>query len=156
MPQISAELILSILISCLLAALGSLCLAWEIRKRRRADSQGLGPGDREHFERQYFRRRQCSLLLILAGVLIFIAQGVVDYKQSPRLFGWLWMGVLLVVLWTVVLSWADLAAIIRYARRHWQHLSDNRREALRRAITEHHARGNGSARQPPNRDAESP
>lgn len=155
MPQISAELVLSVLISCLLFALGAFCLVWQGMKRRRADLGELAPDDRVYFERQFRRRRQGSLLLMLAGVLIFIAQGLVDYERSPRLFGWLWVGVLLTLLWTVVLSWVDLAAIMRYARRNWQNLSDDRRKALRRAIAEHHARGNGSAGQPPNRDTES-
>ena len=157
MSPLSIELAWSELISLVLIVLGAYSLIREgVRRHRQADSSELTPTDCEHFERQYIRRRNGSVVMILAGIIIFVAQNVVDHERSPRIYAWLWIGVLLAVLWMVTLSLADLLAIRRYGRRHLQNLTQDRREMLRQQIARIHSRGNGSVPRPPDSDAEAP
>ena len=84
--SLSIELAWSALISLLLLVLGVFCLVREeVRRRRLAGSGEVTSADREHFERQYIRRRNGSVVLIGAGIVIFVAQNFVDYEHSPRL-----------------------------------------------------------------------
>ena len=148
---------MSELISFVLIVLGSYCLVRErVRRHRQANSSDVTPPDREHFERQYVRRRNGSVLLILAGIVIGVAQNLVDLERTPRLYAWLWVAVLLAVLGMVTLSLADLLAIRRYARRHWQRLTQDRREMIKRQMAQIQSRGNGSVPRPPHSDAEAP
>ncbi len=134
------------LISVTLIGLGAYYLVREGRAwRRNGGYEGVPPADRTYFRRQFYRRFQGSILLVLAGIAIFIGLNVLEIKRSPRLYGCFWIAVLLGLLWMIYLSGADLIAIRRYARREEQRLDNERRELIAQDIAELRARNNGDA-----------
>jgi hypothetical protein len=138
------ELITSAIIALVLVGLGGFYLVHEHRRHaRRSREPGLVPVDREHFSRQYRRRTCGSVLLIVAGLAVFAGANLVDARQQPRLFGWFWIGVMLLVLGLVALATAEVGAIVRYGRRHQRQLADDTRAMIDRQLAAYRARSTG-------------
>ena len=155
MPSPLIELIGSVLISLTLVALGVYYFMREYLERRRNGSYAEWPAeDRRHYSGQFYRRAVGSSLLVAAGVAIFIGQGVLDWNESPRLYAWLWTGVLLGLLGIVSLAGADILAIQRYARRQRRKLSADRREMIERQLEQYRAERGSQSRLPPDFDVE--
>lgn len=134
-PSPLVELAWSVIISTLLLALGVIYFwrewsAW----RRNAGYEQLPPEDRRHFQSQFFRRTVGCSLLIGSGLVILAVQGLLDWKQAPRLFAWLWTVVMVGLLAILGLAGADVVAIRRYARRHRRRLDADRRAMIDRQL----------------------
>jgi hypothetical protein len=81
-------------------------LAWHVKSWREADHGGLAERDYQFHRRQYRRRTQSSGMLGIIGLLILGHLWVPD----NTLLAVYWAGVLGLVVWTVLLAVADLAA----------------------------------------------
>ena len=150
MPQERIELVASGIISLTLVALGAIYLIREDRERRRqAGYRNLPPADRKHFRHQYVRRAVGSTLLIMAGVAIFIGQGVMDWQALPRAYAWLWIGVICGLFGIVALAGADLIAIYRYSRRHQQRIEQDKLAMIQRQLAQYRAERREPSDPPP-------
>lgn len=149
------ELAWSAAIFLTLVGLGSYHLIREVIERRRNEAYvRLTSEDRRHFQGQFYRRVVGSTLLISAGIAIFVGQGLLDWKETPRLYAWLWTGVLLGLFGIVWLAGADLLSIRRYARRQQKRLEADRREMIERQLEVYRAERSDTRRLPPDFDVE--
>lgn len=114
-----------------------------------ASDESLDEREQKHYRSQYRRRMQTSGIIALLGVMVFVGDVVLPRVLSgddfTRVFGFYWLGVLLLTLWVVVLACGDIASI----RVHSQtSLAHNRRKqrALEEQLEEMKSRGsNGNA-----------
>ena len=155
MPSPLLELAWSAAISITLVGLGIFCLVREAVERRRNEAYvRLPPEDQRHFRGQFRRRVVGSMLFVSVGIAIFVGQGVLDWKESRRLYLWLWIGVLLGLFGTICLAGADLLSIRRYARRQQKRLERDRREMIERQLELFRAERADRHRLPPDFDVE--
>jgi hypothetical protein len=154
-PSSIAELAWSAVISLVITGLGTYYLIREIAGRRRNVAHtNLPEADRSHFHWQFVRRVIGSSLLIIAGVGIFIGQGLLDWTQTPLLYFSLWLGVMLGLFGLVCLAGADIIGIRRYAERQRRRLEDDRREMINRQLEQYRAEKGEPSRLPPDFDVE--
>ena len=155
MPPPLVELAVSAVIALTLVGLGVYYFIREVVERRRSEAYvRLPPEDRRHFQGQFYRRAVGSTLLVAAGIAIFIGQGVLDWNETPRLYAWLWTGVLLGLFGIISLAGADLLAIRRYARRQQKRLEADRREMIERQLEVYRAEREAQRGVPPDFDVE--
>jgi hypothetical protein len=155
MPAPLIELVVSAVISLTLVGLGVYYLLREFGERRRNDAYvRFPPEDRRHFRGQFYRRFAGSTLLVAAGIAIFIGQGVLDWEESPRLYLWIWLGILAGVFGIISLAGADLISIRRYARRQHKRLEADRREMIERQLEVYRAEKESQRGVPPDFDVE--
>jgi hypothetical protein len=155
MPSPLVELVISALISLTLVGLGVFYLVREIVERRRNEAYvRLPPDDRRHFRGQFYRRTVGSSLLIVAGIAIFVGQGVLDWQETPVIYACLWIGVALGLLGVISLAGADLLSIRRYARRQQKRLEADRREMIERQLEVYRAEREAQRGVPPDFDVE--
>lgn len=150
MPPDWIELVVSGLISLTLVGLGGYYLLREhVERRRQNGYRNLPPVDARHFRFQYIRRAVGSSLLILSGVAIFIGQTVMDWRAEPKIYAWLWIGVMLGLLGIISLAGADLWSIYRYSRRHQRRIAEDRQAMIRRQLEEYRAERRDGPSTPP-------
>jgi formate/nitrite transporter FocA (FNT family) len=102
--------------------------------RRQIGYENLPPADRRHFRCQFYRRRVGAALLTVIGLVIAVSQGVVDWHATPRVYAWLWIGVMVGLMAVVALAGVDLVAIRRFARRQQQRINEDRQAMLARQL----------------------
>ncbi len=155
MPISPVEMIWSGAIALTLVAMGGFYLLREWLEWRRQDGFCRHhPADAGHFRNQFYRRAVGCLLLVAAGLTIFVCQGLLDWRESPRVYMGLWTGVALGLFGVVALAGADIWSIRRYARRHRQKLDADRREMLARQIEQYQLERNTFRGVPPDFDVE--
>lgn len=96
----------TLLFSAALVFTSLVLLAWHVKSWREADHGGLAERDYQFHRRQYRRRMQSSGMLGIIGLLILGHLWVADNAMLAVY----WAGVLGLVVWTVLLAVADLAA----------------------------------------------
>jgi uncharacterized membrane protein len=113
----------TLLFSAALVFTSLVLLAWHVKSWREADHGGLAERDYQFHRRQYRRRMQSSGMLGIIGLLIL---GHLWVRDNAMLAVY-WAGVLGLVVWTVLLAIADLAA----SRLHYgPHVAEQRTEHL--------------------------
>jgi hypothetical protein len=79
-----------------------------------ADDQ-LTPSLTPMLRSRYRRRLQASVLLLLIGVMIPIGD-LPAWKAHPKMFGFYWLFVIVLVAWVVLLALADWLSVYLYSR----------------------------------------
>ncbi|QDT37477.1 hypothetical protein [Stratiformator vulcanicus] len=86
------------------------------------------------FHRSQFRRRvQTSALIIAIGILIPVGDLVFVRNADPLLFGFFWVGVLVLVIWVVAMAIADIVASRLYTRNAIEDI-EQRKRALEQEV----------------------
>ena len=96
----------------LLAAAG--LIVWHVRTWREARSLELPPKARDYHRRQFRRRIQCSAMLAVLAVMLFVGQWVKLPLLPPLLVVCYWGIALLLVVWLALLAVADIIATKYY------------------------------------------
>jgi len=102
-----------------------------IRSHRRSwksqqEELELDEADREHFRKRFYRRMQASGMMVLIGVLMIVGLLFIT-KEHKLLFGFYWMGVLVLTFWLIVLALGDAVSIAIYSRSAQSRLNEQRR-----------------------------
>jgi hypothetical protein len=90
----------------------------------------LADRERSFYRTQFRRRVQISVLIVLMGILVPLLDFVI-FKQSPRLFTALALGMLFVAMWIMTLGafdWLSLRVFNRSTRATQSSLARKRRE----------------------------
>ena len=96
----------------LLAAAG--LTVWHVRAWREVRSLELPPEARNYHWRQFRRRIQCSAMLAVLAVLLFVGQWVESPPLHSFSFICYWGATLLLVVWLALLAVADIVATKYY------------------------------------------
>ncbi|WP_166820258.1 hypothetical protein [Thalassoroseus pseudoceratinae] len=129
-----------------LVLVGLSFLRWNIREWREAKNSPLHDDhDREHYYKRFRRRVQTTSLLILVGVLIPVGDWLIIRGKNPLVATVYWCVVLLLIVWIVLLAFADMVATRMYSRVELSKIQQKKRE-LERQLTQIKSRNsNGHA-----------
>jgi hypothetical protein len=107
----------SIVAALVLGGTSAGLIAWQVRGWRRLPLDELEDREREFRRRQFRRRVQTSGMLGVIGAAILIGQLLLSWAAARDYVALHWCGVILLVLWLLLLTVADLAATGFYYRR---------------------------------------
>lgn len=101
------ELLIPVLVGGSVLTLGLLLIRSHLRDRRvHQNDPLLTENERLHFERQFWRRMQGSVLLSLLGVLLGLSTDKLPW--NPRIFAVYLLVLLALVIWIVLLALGDM------------------------------------------------
>ena len=85
---------------------------WLIRWHRavwgvHCDDETTDDRGKRHYRRQFRRRVQVSVLLILVGVMIPLGDWMMVQRQDPKWIAIFWIAVLIIALWIMLLAALD-------------------------------------------------
>lgn len=161
-----SEIVFGVLLVIALLALSVYFARRQFAVLRRLRASDFPVDDEHLYERRKARRRlvSCALTLLLAVLIaslllcwestagrVIRERAGVDPSVPPtaeqrllvRVWGGLWLGVLVVMLVVLALAAADLWATRRFAQRQYRKIADDRRAMIRRQITRLRQERNG-------------
>ena len=119
-----------------LIVVGLSFLRWNVREWQAAKNSDLHDDhDRQHYYKRFRRRVQTSSLLIFVGVLIPIGDWLIERGKNPLVATIFWSVVLLLVLWIMLLAFADMVSTRSYSRVELSKIQQKKRE-LERQLTQ--------------------
>ena len=108
---------ISAIVGAIVFLIGLALLRWNVKFWRQAkDDSALEDVDRQHFYRRYRRRMQMSAMLMIVGLLVGVGELLGDWRKHPGPFAVYWGGVLLLLLWVVLLGFADMLSTAAHSR----------------------------------------
>lgn len=119
MPQLFFDSPLLRLLPYLSAMLVLLAIAmlWNHQRRWRLTAgRPMDAAERDYRVSQFRRRTQTATLLALIGICMFVGYWV-EPRAHPRVFGAIWLGVMLITLWMIGLAMFDAIETGRYFSR---------------------------------------
>lgn len=121
---------------------GILLLRWHRRSwnKQRAEKAAT-ERDLRHFHRQYLRRMQVAVMLVLLGVLIPLGVTGIDWRPRPGWWAAYWLFVLALTLWMACLAVGDMLSQRAYAMAELAKVRRRHRE-LEQELLEHRTRAN--------------
>lgn len=118
--------------------------------RRWQQDRHLAEGERSFYRRQFRRRVQVAILLMVIGVMIAVGDKWIPWQRAPGLFTFYWMLIVVLALWIVMLAIGDQIAGMARARvaasRSRTRLTELRGELER--IQRQHTQHKGNGRPP--------
>ncbi|MEX0718762.1 MAG: hypothetical protein WD066_19365 [Planctomycetaceae bacterium] len=102
--------------------------------------------DLHHFHRQYLRRTQVAVMLVLLGVLIPLGVTAIDWRPRPGWWAAYWLFVLALTLWMACLAVGDMLSQRAYAMAELAKVRRRHRE-LEDELLEHRSRANNGRRE---------
>jgi len=144
MPPAASATTASLVLTAVLLVLAAYFALRQWRDHRHRDPD-LSEADADYFARQDVRRWLGSVVMVLLAAGIGFGTRI-NPRANPaarRLFGWVWMGVIVLLLIWLILALLDWRAITAYARRHRQALAHERFAAFEEERRKQAARGNG-------------
>jgi uncharacterized membrane protein len=144
MPPAASAAATSLVLSAALLVLAAYFAVRQWRDRRDRDPD-LSDADADYFARQDARRWLGSVVMVLlaAGIAFGTRINPRANREAGRLFGWVWIGVIVLLFIWLTLALLDWRAIAAYARRHREALANERYAALEEERRKRAARGNG-------------
>ncbi|MBI3865797.1 MAG: hypothetical protein HY290_28320 [Planctomycetia bacterium] len=125
------NLVPSLVAGAALIVVGCGLIWWHLSTRAtQCGDAALSDSDRLYFARQFRRRVQISLLVILLGVMIPVGDSLMQ-RDHPRFWTWYWIAVLMIALWIMALAaldWLSFRTYRRAARASLASLERKRRE----------------------------
>jgi small-conductance mechanosensitive channel len=123
----------SLLVCVALVTIGGFMIRGHLRSWAERQAQGIAdPADLLHYYGQYRRRIQTSALIIIIGILIFVGD-VISEQIGPKLFGWYWVVVLILVCYLILLAVLDGLSTASHTRAALARLRAQRRQLERHA-----------------------
>ena len=123
----------SFLVCVSLVAIGWFMIRGHLRGWAERQAEGItDPADLLHYHNQFRRRIQTSALIGIIGVLVFVGD-LISQQIGPKLFGWYWMIVLMLVAYLIVLAILDGLATASHTRAALARLRAQRRQLERNA-----------------------
>ena len=119
-----------------LASGGVAAVVWHIRSwRARQQDPSLSAAEREHYQRQYFRRLQTSGLIAVLGIMFPIGDtdGPVAWKEHPLAWSIYWFIVLGLTFWVMLLAVGDMVSTRSHTQEALSRLREQQRELEREA-----------------------
>lgn len=124
----------SLVTETLLVALSLLLLAayftWRQWVEQRSREPGLSNEDIQHFRAKDLRRYAGSAVMTVMAVLVVVSTRI-NFRRGPaegRLWAWIWMAVLGLLIVLLVLAFFDWRETTRYAVRHRRALLEEQRD----------------------------
>ena len=110
--------------------------SWRQQKR----DPDLAESDRLYLYARVRRRVQTSGMIALLGVLLGVGDQLPNWQNRPGLFGFYWLGVLLLTGWVMLLALGDFFSTRSHARSSLADIRHKQRE-LERQVAEFKRRG---------------
>lgn len=110
----------------------ALILAVRQNLERQSRDDDLSEDDDRHYRRQDLRRFLGAGVMALVAVAIAVGSHINPFLSifNRRMFGSVWVAVILLVFVLLALAWLDWLATLSYARRHRKAIADERKAII--------------------------